>query len=72
MKSFLCYNTISAETQTILDAGSDDDYHCYSASGYNIVVWANAELIRETGYSWIESVPLIKFSFRVQRVRVPS
>lgn len=26
-KSFLQYNTISAETQTILDAGSDYYYH---------------------------------------------
>lgn len=44
---------------------------CNSASGYDIVVWANAELIRETGFGWIESVPLIKLSFRVQRVEFP-
>lgn len=44
---------------------------CNSASGYDIVVCANAELIRETGRSWIESVLLIKLCFRVQRVGFP-
>lgn len=42
--------------------------HCCNS---DTVIWANTELIREIGCTWIESVPLIKLSFRVQRVGFP-